>query len=219
MAIAGVYLSTPVFAEITLSPETIEFQDISVSQNIFVRRDGEPVRAGDITKIVSGVFKYGDGVPESASGATHFSNYSFMFDFKANENGSITITPNKGLLEIGSYTLYVHTVHGIVTGLIDANLRESHPRPVRTEVKLPEFTYQIKLPDYKTGQLISVNLNPDKQNTYFWYINGKVHASGLGKTSFKALLDTGSYEISFTVRNPEGDVISRWSDRTEVTKE
>lgn len=202
----------------TLSPETIEFQDISVSQNVFLRRDGKPVRAGDITKIVSGVFKYRDDVPESASGGTHFSNYSFMFDFKTNENGSITITPNKSLLEIGSYTLYVHTVHGTVTGLIDANLRESHPPPVRTEVKLPEFTYQIKLPDYKTGQFISVNLNPDTKNTYLWYINGKVHSSGLGKTSFKALLDAGSYEISFIARNPEGEVISRWSDSTKVSK-
>jgi hypothetical protein len=211
-------LSAPIFAELTLSPETIEFKDISASKTVFVKHDGNPVLPAEITKITSGVFKYRDDVPETASGATHFSNYSFMFDFRANEDGSITITPNKGLVEIGSYELYVHTVHGTVTGLIDANLNESHPPPVRTEVKLPELTYEIKLPDYEYGQLVSLDLYPDPENTYFWYINDKLHSSGPGETSFRAQLNPGSYEISFIARNPNGDVISRWSDSTEVSK-
>ncbi len=188
------------------------------ARNVVVTHAGKPLRAVDIKKIETGVYKYRNDVPASAVGGTHFSNYSFMFDFKVNADGSITITPVPDLLEIGSYTLYVHTRFGKATGRIDANLSDKHPSPPRKKTRLPDFSYEIVLPDYAYGQEITVYLKPDEVNTYFWSINGEAHSSGLGKTSFRAQLDPGTYEISFIARNPDGDIISSWSDTTEVRK-
>lgn len=103
--LVGVLLLQSVFAQMSLSPREIDVKDFSHSQKVFVTHDGKPVLPGEITRIVSGVLKTGNAVPEKAKGMTHFSDYSFMFEFSTNEDGSITLTPNKGLLEFGSYDL------------------------------------------------------------------------------------------------------------------
>ena len=218
LTLISVFFSSLVFAQMTLSPREIEFKDVSQSQKVFVTYDGKPVLPGEITKIVSGVHKSGNQVPETAAGSTHISDYSFMFDFKANDDGSITLTPKNGLLEIGTYDLFVHTIYGTVTGSIDANLRGSIPVRPLPPTKSPRFTYDIKLPDYSNGQLISIDLGPDTENIYSWYIDGEVHSSGLGNTSFRARPATGTPEISFIARDSDGVVVSTWSDTVNVSE-
>ena len=158
-ALVGVLFSTVVFANLTLSPTEIDVKDISQSKKVFIKHDGQPVLSGEITKIVSGVYKYGNAVPKSAPGSTHFSDYSFMFEFVPGDDGSITITPNKSLLEIGSYTFFVHTIYGTVTGLIDANLRDSKPVRPHHPVKFSKLSHYNKHADYLYGQVISIDLS------------------------------------------------------------
>lgn len=215
-ALVGVLLLPSVFAQLSLSPREIVVKDFSHSQKVFVTHDEKPVLPGEITSIVSGIFKTGNQVPEKAKGTTHFSDYSFMFEFSTNEDGSITLTPNKGLLEFGSYDLFVHTIYGIAVGSIDANMRDLSLNDSLPPVMAPRFVYEISLPDYSYGQEISIDLNPDGENIYSWYIDGEVHSSGLGKTSFRARPEIGSHEISFVARNPDGVVVSTWSDTIEV---
>jgi hypothetical protein len=216
--VASVLLSTQVFAELRLDPEKIEMKDVNRSEKVFVFHDGKSVLPSEITKITTGVFKFRDDVPESARGGTHFSNYSYMFEFQVNDDGSIVITANEDLLEVGLYDLYVHTIHGTVSGTISATLSESNPSKLLQREKKPEFTYHIVLPDYSRGQQIVVNLPPDKVNTYSWYIDGELHISGLGETTFLAQPEPGTHEISFIARNPKGVVVSTWSDVVEVSK-
>lgn len=216
--VAGVFLSTPVLAELRLDPEKIEMKDVTRSEKVLVLNGSKPVLPSEITKISSGVFKFKDDVPESARDGTHFSNYSYMFEFHANDDGSIVITANENLLEVGIYDLYVETIYGTVSGTINATLSESNPSTLLQREKLPEFTYDIVLPDYSRGQQIVLNLPPDEVNTYSWYIDGELHSSGLGQTTFLAQPEPGTHEISFIARNPEGIVVSTWSDVTEVSK-
>ena len=219
VALVAAFFSSSLVAGVTLSPAEIEVNDVAQSKKIIITHDDQPVLPADITKIVSGVFKFRDDVPDSATDGTHFSDYSFMFEFRINDDGSITLIPNEDLLEIGRYHLYVHTKHGTATGFIDANLRESNPIRALNPVKWPEFTYDIELPDHVYGQVIAIDLSPDKVNTYTWTINGKVHSSGLGKTAFRAWPEPGSNEISYIAQNPEGVAVSSWSDTTVVTAE
>lgn len=211
-------MSSAVFAQIELTPEVVELRDVSQSGTLFVTHNGQPVLPAEITKIVSGVFKYRDDVPDSAEGGTHFSNYSHMFDFKINPDGSISITARDDHIQEGTYDLYVHSIYGKATGSIRASLLESFPSMRRERPKKPEFTYGIVLPDYAHGQQIVIELAPDQVNTYFWYIDGELHSSGLGETSFRALPGVGTHEISFIAKNPAGDVVSFWSDTTVVSK-
>lgn len=209
-------LSSAVFAQIELTPEVVELRDVSQSETLFVTHNGQPVLPADITKIVSGVYKYRDDVPDTAKGGTHFSNYSYMFDFKINPDGSITITAHDDQVQEGTYDLYVHSTYGMATGSIRASLLESFPSMRRERPKKSEFVYGIVLPDYDYGQQIVIELDPDHVNTYFWYIDGELHSSGLGETSFRALPEVGTHEISFIAKNSAGDVVSSWSDTTIV---
>jgi hypothetical protein len=142
-----------------------------------------------------------------------------MFDFEAGDDGLITITPKKGRVEIGTYKLLVHSVYGTVSGLIDANLRDSIPTGKHGKLNLSEFSYDIELPDYVYGQGVSIELNPDSKNTYSWFIDGELHSSGIGKTSFRAWPEAGSHEISYIARDPQGVVVSQWSDTTDIIEE
>ena len=216
--LAGSLFSTAAFSKMDLSPDEIILEDVSLSKSVLVTNDGKPISPADITKIVTGVFKFRDDVPSNDKDGKHFSNYSHMFDFEANDDGTITIKARGDLLEVGKYDLYVHTIHGTATGLINATLTETNPTRARKRVKLPEFSYAIVLPDYKHGQTIVISLPPDKVHTYSWYINGELHSTGLGETTFRTKPDEGSYEISYIAENPEGDVVSSWSDTTEVSK-
>jgi hypothetical protein len=165
------------------------------------------------------VQKQGEAAPADAVDGRHFSDYSFMFDFEPGENGEITITPNPESMAIGTYTLYVHTTHGTATGVIDATLRDQHPIAPHLREKKPKFSYGIVLPDYPYGTEVSVNLAPDSKHTYFWYVNGEEHSSGLGMTTFRAKLEPGTYEVSFVAKNEDGEVVSEWSDITEVFRQ
>ena len=214
----AVVLASPVFAGLSLSPENVELTDVSRSEKVYLSNDGKPVLPAEITKIVTGVFKSGNDLPSSASGETHFSDYSYMFKFEAGKDGSITITANKDAVQIGKYDLHVRTVFGTVTGTINATLSQSSPIGKSQREELPEFTYNIVLPDYSLGQQVSVNLPSDTVNTYSWYIDGKLHSSGVGETSFRARPDAGTHEISFIARNPEGEMVSKWSDTIKVVK-
>ena len=216
--LVGVLFSSSVVSQITLSPQELELKDTAQAEKVFITHDGKPVLPAEITKIVTGVFKFRDDVPRDDRDGTHFSNYSHMFDFKADDDGSITITGKKDLREVGKYDLYVHTIYGTVSGLINATLSQSSPTRLRQRVNLLEFSYTITLPDYSLGQTIAVSLPSDEVNTYYWYINGELHSSGLGETSFRVKPDAGTYEISFIARNPEGEVVSTWSDTTLVSK-
>jgi len=214
----GIFLSTSVDAQVSLSPEQVELRDISLSEKVLVTYKGQAVLPTEVMKIVSGVYKYRDDVPKTSKSGTHFSNYSYMFDFKTHSDGTITIKANEDLVEMGSYTLYVHTIYGKATGSINASFSESHPTKPKNRVRSPEFTYGIVLPDYLQGQLISINLNPDVVNTYSWYIDEELHSSGLGETSFRARPEVGTHEISLVVTNPEDEVVSTWSDTIQVSE-
>jgi len=89
-----------------------------------------------------------------------------MFDFEICDDGFIAIKSRKGLVEMGTYDLFVHTVRGTVKGLISANLRDSIPLVTRQPSSHPAFSYAIELPDYVYGQAVSVELNPDSKNIY-----------------------------------------------------
>lgn len=218
-SLIAVLFSVPAFAQLSLSPEEIEVNDVLQSKKILITYAGQPVMPDEITKIVSGVTKTGDAVPETAPGNTHFSDYSFMFDFTTGEDGIITLKPNKGLLEIGTYDLIVYTIHGIVTGSINANLRDSIPPTPHRPVRMSEFSYDIDLQDRSYGQVISIDLKPDQKNTYSWFIDGVIHSSGLAETSFRAWPETGVHEISFIAQSPDGQVVSKWSDTIKVSDE
>jgi len=112
----------------------------------------------------------------------------------------------------------VHTIYGTVTGLIDANLRDSNHTRLH-EFERPKFTYDIRLPDYSYGQAVSIDLGPDADNTYYWYLDGELHTSGLGKSSFSVWPDKGVHEISVIARNPDGAVVSTGAANTEVSEE
>ena len=219
LLLAGLLFSLPVVADLTLSPVEIDVKSSSEPAKVYVLNDGKPVLPAEITKIVAGVFKTGRAVPEEKRGGTHFSNYSYMFSFKVNADGSITITPVESTLQVGDYDIYVHTIHGTVVGVIDANLRESIPVRPPTRIKPTTFTYDFELPDYLYGQVVSIDLGPDKTRTYTWYIDGELHSSGLGLTSFRATPDPGIHEISFIARNADGDIISTWSGTANVSAE
>lgn len=214
--ICSIAFSISVFAEVDLSPLEIEFADFSKPGQVRVTQDGKPVLPGEIMKIVSGVFKYRDDVPENATGKTHFSNYSYMFDFRTNDDGSITVIPIRDAVEIGSYDLYVHTIYGTATGTINVNLRNViPPRPLQS-VDMGKFIYSLDLPDYEYGQTISINLGADTKNIYTWYLNGEVRSSGLGQTSFEVRPEPGIQEISFIARTPDGEVHARGSGNTTI---
>ena len=219
VALAVVMLSTPLLAQLSLSPFETDVSDVGQSENVRISYDGRPVLPGEIIKIASGVTKSGRAVPEKPAGSSHFSDYSFMFDFTVSDDGLITLKPNSGLLEIGSYELVVKTVYGTVRGVINADLRDSiPPLPPRT-ANLAKFSYDLKLPDYTHGQAISIELSADRKNTYTWYIDGEIHSSGPGETSFRAWPEPGVHEISYVARSPAGVVVSSWSDTTEIAEE
>ena len=219
VALAVVVLSTPLLAQLRLSPSEIDVSDVEQSENVRISYDGRPVLPGEIIKIVSGVTKSGKALPENAAGLSHFSDYSFMFDFALGDDGVITLKPNKGVLQIGSYDLVVKTVYGTVRGVINADLSDSiPPLPPRT-ANLARFSYDMKLPDYTYGKTISIELDADQKNTYTWYIDGEIHSSGLGESSFRAWPETGVHEISYVARSPAGAIVSSWSDTTEISEE
>ena len=218
ITILGILISTSVLAQVTLSPREIDVKNFSQSQKIFVTRDGKALSPGEIIKVVSGVYKTGNEVFDSSSGETHTSDYSYMFDIKINDDGSITLKAKEASLQIGTYVLYVYTTHGLATGLIDANLREPYPAKPRSKLPPPSLSYDIQLPDYPYGQDISLELTADEENTYTWYIDGEIHSTGLGQTSFRARPSIGEHEISFIAVNADGKVVSTWSDTVKVYK-
>ena len=219
VALAGAILSSVGFANMSITPDRIEVSDVARSSTVIIKHDGIAVLPAEIKKIVSGVYKTGEAAPATAADRTHFSNYSYMFEFNINEDGSITIKPKEGALEFGSYRLYVHTVYGTATALIDANPETSTPPVVPDQSENYSFSYAIELPDYAPGQLVSLDLRADSENTYTWYIDGKVHSSGLGLTSFRAVPEAGEHEISFIARDADGAVVSAWSDITRISNE
>ncbi len=211
-----VIFTSSVFAELTLSPASVELKNPTDSAKVSVQHDGKPVLPGEITKVVAGVLKTGEAVPDTARGETHFSNYSYMFNFTANDDGSITLTPIEDTLQIGKYDFYVHTVHGTVTGIIDATLRDSIPPRPPSRNWPAAFTYDFTLPDYLYGQVVSIDLGPDKVRTYDWYVDGELHSSGLGLSSLRVWPEPGEHEISFVGRNAAGDIVSSWSGTARV---
>lgn len=218
-ALAGAVLSSLGFASMSITPDRIEVSDITQPSTVMVKHDGIAVLPAEISKIVSGVYKTGEAAPATATDRTHFSNYSFMFEFNINEDGSITIKPNKDSLEFGSYRLYVYTIYGTATALIDANPKKPKPPVQPGEPGNYSFSYAIELPDYAPGQVVSIDLREDGENIYTWYIDGKVHSSGQGLTSFRAVPEVGEHEISFIARDAAGAVVSAWSDITRISNE
>ncbi len=212
-------LAFPAMAEVTLSPETIDLGDLKQTAEVRVLRDGQPVPAGDIGKMVTGVFKTGEAVPERKAGGTHFSNYSHMFNFAVKADGLVTITPVENALQIGKYDFYVYTAHGTAKGVIDAHLRVSiPPRPPRDSGRAM-FQVKLNLSEYVYGQAISIDLGSRKLRDYTWYIDGEVHASGQGLSSFRAWPEPGEHEISFVAKNAACDVVSEGSGIAVVKEE
>lgn len=219
LALAGILYSLSVSAQLTLSPKEIDVRDITRSEKVFITHDGQPVMAGEIKKIVSGVYKTGDAVPERVAGSTHFSDYSFMFEFVPGDDGSITLIPNKDLLEVGAYELFVHTVYGTVSGVINANLEDSNPARPHHPVKTSRLSNYGKQGGYLYGQVVSIDLSPDNKNTYTWSIDGETHSTGPGMTSFRAWPEAGLHEVTAVARNAGGVIVSTWSDTVKVVKE
>lgn len=164
-ALICILFSSSVFPQVILSPPEIDVKNLSESEKIFVTHDGKPILPTEITKIVIGVYKTGKEVFDPASGETHISNYSYMFETRTGDDGSITFTPKKDLVEIGTYGLFVHTDYGTAKGFINANLSELYPARPRSRLAPPSLTYDIKLAEYSYGQEISIDLNPDGENT------------------------------------------------------
>ena len=210
--------SASVHAQVTISPAEVELKNISQPVKIYVSHKGKPVLPSEITKIVSGVYKFRGDVPETSEDGKHFSNYSYMFNFVAGEDGSVIITANEDLVQQGLYDLYVYSIYGKATGAIRASLQEPDSETDTRRPNKVQFTYELALPDYKLGQEIVIKLNPDKINTYFWYVNGELHTYGLGETNFRMRPKTGIYEISLIAKDHEGDVVSTWSDTTQVSR-
>jgi hypothetical protein len=206
-------------ADVTLSPKTIELSYFSESQKLQVLNNGKPVLPAEISKIAAGVFKTGDAVPKKVAGRTHFSNYSHMFSFTINDDGSITVTPVESQLQLGKYDLYVYTTHGTGTGTIDAHLEGSiPPRPPR-KASPSIFTYDFELPVYLYGQAVTIDLGPNDRHTYSWYVNGELRASGKGLSSFRTWPDIGDHEISFSAINANGEMVSKWTGTVKVAAE
>ena len=88
----------------------------------------------------------------------------------------------------------------------------------RSPPKPPSLTYDIDLPDYSIKQEISIDLLADEEKIYNWYIDGELHSTGLGNTSFRARPPIGEHEISFIATYPDGEVFSSWSDTILITE-
>jgi hypothetical protein len=205
------------FAALELSPAGIEFRAVSQSNSVVVLHDGKALSPADIRKVATGIFKSGEGLPAWSRGGTHFSDYSYMFAIIINTDGSITLTPKEGQLEAGTYDLLVETTYGTATGSIDANLRDSIAvAPVR-RVEYRILSYEFKLPDYSQGQTVAIDLKPDQSNTYYWYVDGELHSSGLGLTSFRLTPTPGDHEISFQAYNSVGIAVSSGSGTVHVS--
>lgn len=207
----------PVAADLALDPAVIELHDVSQAGMVTVLYDGEPVSRADIRKVTAGVFKTGNAVPEHKAGGTHFSNYSYMFTFEVKIDGAIVITPVESMLQRGTYDLHVLTTHGTVKGVIDAHLGDSMPSASRSQVTRPAFRVELDLQQYVFGQVVSINLEPDPSRHYTWYLDGKVHSSGQGETSFRAQPEPGTHEVSFIASNAAGMVVSEGSGTFVVT--
>lgn len=136
-------LAIPALAQLNLSTSEVEISDAVQSKKILITFNGDPVLPNEIKKIVSGVTKTGRADPEGTSGTNHFSNYTYMFDFQSGEDGYIVIKPKKDQVEVGKYDLFVHTVHGTVKGLINANMRDSIPVSTHTPLNLSDFNYAL----------------------------------------------------------------------------
>jgi len=204
---------------VVLSPDEIDVTDITQSKKFFITHDEQVVLPAEITKIVSGVFKTGNAVPSRVSTKTHFSDYSYMFKFELGDDGSITLTPEKDLLQVGVYEVFVHTIYGTATGVINAGLKDSHPAIPHHPVKTSRVTSHGQQADYLYGQVVSVELSADKKNDYAWFLDGKTHSSGPGMTSFRAWPEVGIHEVSSIARNMDGTVVSTWSDSITIAKE
>lgn len=216
---AGLFFSMSLLADVTLSPENFELSYFSDTQKLVVLHNGKPILPGDIKKIVAGVFKTGNAVPKKNTAGTHFSNYSHMFSFTTNDNGSITITPVESQLQIGKYDLYVYTRHGTATGIIDAHLEGSIPPRPRRKASPAMFSHDFELPEYLYGQVVSIDLGPNDKRTYNWNMDGKLKVSGLGLSSFRVWPEIGEHEISFTATNANGELVSSWTGTAKVVAE
>jgi len=217
--LAGVFCALPVFPDLLLTPQDIELQDISESKQLILTHDGKPVPPDEITSIVIGVRKTGDEVHGRPGVDEHFSNYSYMFEFKTGEDGVITVSADRDSLQIGSYEMQVHTIHGTVKGRVEASLAATNPTRPPLKGHMPRISYSPAQTSFLYGQAISIRLGSDASNTYSWYIDGREHSTGRGLTSLRAWPEPGQHEISVVARNPEGQIVSRWSDTFDVTRE
>jgi hypothetical protein len=219
LILTGMLCALPAFADLLLTPTVVVLQDISESKKVFLTYGDQPVPPGDIKRIVFGVRKTGDEVHGRPGVDEHFSDYSYMFDFTTAADGSITITADRDLLQIGSYELQVYTVHGTAKGRIEAKLDHTNPTRPPFKSHMPRITYSPGQTSFLYGQAIAIRLGSDQVNTYSWFIDGELHSTGRGLTSLRAWPEPGSHEISVVARNPDGDVISKWSDTFDVIRE
>lgn len=202
-------------AQLVMSPEELVFRDFTRPQAFTLSHDGAAVTPAEIMRIRAGVRKTGDALPAHAVD-THFSDYSYMFHYRLGEDGRITLTPNERFLEIGHYTLVVHTVHGTVSGFITAQLEHATPPPPSYVVTTRTTSWDIELPAYPRGQEVVLDLGPDPGNTYFWYLDGALHASGPGLTTFRATPGPGRHALSFVAQDPAGVIVATWSGQLVV---
>ena len=219
LTLAGVLYTLPAFAELLLTPGVVVLQDIFEPKKVFLTYGGKPVPPVEINRIVFGVRKTGNEVHGRPGVDEHFSDYSYMFDFTTAADGSITITADSDSLQIGSYELQVHTIHGTVKGRVEANLENTNPTRPPFKGHMPRISYSPGQSSFLYGQAIAIRLGSDQVNTYSWFIDGELHSTGRGLTSLRAWPEPGSHEISVVARSPDGDLISKWSDTFDVIEE
>lgn len=66
-------VAAPAAAEVTLTPDLVDLRDLAQTPRVRVLHDGQALAAADIRKVVAGVYKTGDAVPEQMA-AGHFFN-------------------------------------------------------------------------------------------------------------------------------------------------
>jgi hypothetical protein len=68
VALLGALFSSLAFAELTLSPNEIEFKDVTQTKKVLITHDDKPVMPGEITRMISGVYKYREIISGSSPG-------------------------------------------------------------------------------------------------------------------------------------------------------
>ncbi|MBI4558306.1 MAG: hypothetical protein HY706_12060 [Candidatus Hydrogenedentes bacterium] len=188
-----------------------------------ILREGKPVPASRIK--VLGIY---------ASGHT----YDHMFNVRVSptEPGTLIVKGVPGYLEVGTYDLVLNVAGERVEIPLSAPLdalpdqienvaaqRGVSIQEVKMERGLVEYPGREKLeiqlaPEYRAGETLTLELDPDPNRVYTWRVNDRTIIEGPGKSALRYTFETpGEYTVSLIEREGSG-IATHWSGHVTVVE-